>query len=147
MRRAGFSLMAGLAVKARTASDAQFEAFLPLIAEASVDERNMVKKAVNWALREIGKRIPACARRASQPPGRSARGIPGRRAGWPATLCANCGGDSETSRENPSKASRPCGSAFRWRCWWPSPVARGSGGRLPMRGNRHSGRPKEWEGM
>jgi len=56
VRRAGFSLMAGLAVKARTASDAQFEAFLPLIAEASVDDRNMVKKAVNWALRQIGKR-------------------------------------------------------------------------------------------
>jgi 3-methyladenine DNA glycosylase AlkD len=56
VRRAGFSLMAGLAVKARTASDAQFEAFLPLIAEAAVDDRNMVKKAVNWALRQIGKR-------------------------------------------------------------------------------------------
>ena len=56
VRRAGFSLMAGLAVKARTASDAQFEAFFPLIAEAAVDDRNMVKKAVNWALRQIGKR-------------------------------------------------------------------------------------------
>jgi 3-methyladenine DNA glycosylase AlkD len=63
VRRAGFSLMAGLAVKARTASDAQFEAFLPLIAEAAVDDRNMVKKAVNWALRQIGKRNPAlCAK-------------------------------------------------------------------------------------
>ena len=47
----GFSLMAGLAVKARTASDAQFEAFFPLIAEAAMDDRNMVKKAVNCALR------------------------------------------------------------------------------------------------
>jgi 3-methyladenine DNA glycosylase AlkD len=56
VRRAGFSLMAGLAVKARAASDAQFEAFFPLIAEAAVDDRNMVKKAVNWALRQIGKR-------------------------------------------------------------------------------------------
>ena len=63
VRRAGFSLMAGLAVKARTASDVQFEAFLPLIAEASVDDRNMVKKAVNWSLRQIGKRNPAlCAK-------------------------------------------------------------------------------------
>ena len=59
VRRAGFSLMAGLAVKARTASDAQFEAFFPLIAEAAVDDRNMVKKAVNWALRQIGKRNPS----------------------------------------------------------------------------------------
>jgi 3-methyladenine DNA glycosylase AlkD len=56
VRRAGFSLMAGLAVKAHTASDAQFEAFFPLIAEAAVDDRNMVKKAVSWALRQIGKR-------------------------------------------------------------------------------------------
>jgi 3-methyladenine DNA glycosylase AlkD len=56
VRRAGFSLMAGLAVKAKDAPDAAFEAFLPLIAGAALDERNMVKKAVNWALRQIGKR-------------------------------------------------------------------------------------------
>jgi 3-methyladenine DNA glycosylase AlkD len=63
VRRAGFSLMAGLAVKARSATDAQFEAFFPLIAEAAVDDRNMVRKAVNWALRQIGKRNPAlCAK-------------------------------------------------------------------------------------
>jgi 3-methyladenine DNA glycosylase AlkD len=59
VRRAGFSLMAGLAAKAGTASDARFEAFFPLIVEAAVDDRNMVKKAVNWALRQIGKRNPA----------------------------------------------------------------------------------------
>lgn len=58
IRRAGFSLMAGLAVKAKDASDGQFEAFLPLIEEAATDDRNMVKKAVNWALRQIGKRNP-----------------------------------------------------------------------------------------
>jgi 3-methyladenine DNA glycosylase AlkD len=56
VRRAGFSLMAGLAAKAMNATDAQFEAFLPLIVEAATDDRNMVKKAVNWALRQIGKR-------------------------------------------------------------------------------------------
>jgi 3-methyladenine DNA glycosylase AlkD len=56
VRRAGFALMAGLAVKAKQASDAQFEAFLPLIAAAASDDRNMVKKAVNWALRQVGKR-------------------------------------------------------------------------------------------
>ena len=56
VRRAGFSLMAGLAGKARQAGDAPFEAFLPLIEEAAGDHRNMVKKAVNWALRAIGKR-------------------------------------------------------------------------------------------
>ena len=49
--------MAGLAVKApKDTTDARFEVFLPLIVEASTDDRNMVKKAVNWALRGIGKR-------------------------------------------------------------------------------------------
>jgi 3-methyladenine DNA glycosylase AlkD len=56
VRRAGFSLMAGLAVKATNAEDAQFAAFLPLIAAAAGDERNLVRKAVNWALRQVGKR-------------------------------------------------------------------------------------------
>ena len=56
VRRAGFSLMAGLAVKAKDATDRQFEAFFPLILQAAADDRNMVKKAVNWALRQIGKR-------------------------------------------------------------------------------------------
>lgn len=56
VRRAGFSMMAGLAVKAKDATDEQFAAFLPLIAVAASDERNMVKKSVNWALRQIGKR-------------------------------------------------------------------------------------------
>jgi 3-methyladenine DNA glycosylase AlkD len=70
VRRAGFALMAGLASKAKTVSDAQFEAFFPLILEASTDERNMVRKAVNWALRGIGKRnaalLPKAIRLAEQ---------------------------------------------------------------------------------
>jgi 3-methyladenine DNA glycosylase AlkD len=64
VRRAGFALMAGLAVKAKGAPDAAFEAWLPLIAEAADDERNLVKKAVNWALRAIGKRNPRLRRQA-----------------------------------------------------------------------------------
>ena len=58
VRRAAFALMAGLAVKAKDAPDEDFEALLPLIAGAATDERNLVKKAVNWALRAIGKRNP-----------------------------------------------------------------------------------------
>lgn len=58
VRRAGFALMAGLAVKDKRAPDADFEALLPLIADAATDNRNLVKKAVNWALRSIGKRNP-----------------------------------------------------------------------------------------
>ncbi|MCU0848689.1 MAG: DNA alkylation repair protein [Spirochaetes bacterium] len=56
VRRAGFALMAVLAVHDRDSSDSRFSKFFPLIFNASSDERNFVKKAVNWALRQIGKR-------------------------------------------------------------------------------------------
>jgi len=56
VRRAGFALMAGLAVQRNKLDDAQFESFLELIEGAATDDRNLVKKAVNWALRQIGKR-------------------------------------------------------------------------------------------
>jgi 3-methyladenine DNA glycosylase AlkD len=55
-KRAGFALMAALAFHDRGAADEAFEKFLPLIHQAAEDERNFVKKAVNWALRQIGKR-------------------------------------------------------------------------------------------
>ena len=56
VRRAGFALMAALAVHDKKASDADFTQFFPLIKKYSIDERNFVRKAVNWALRQIGKR-------------------------------------------------------------------------------------------
>jgi 3-methyladenine DNA glycosylase AlkD len=56
IRRAGFVLMACLAVHDKQAPDKQFLRYLPEILRASVDRRNFVKKAVNWALRQIGKR-------------------------------------------------------------------------------------------
>lgn len=56
IRRAGFALMAGLAVHDKKASDRDFSKLLPRIESAAFDERNFVKKAVNWALRNIGKR-------------------------------------------------------------------------------------------
>ncbi len=56
VKRAAFSLIAYLAVHDKKAEDKKFLEFFPLIKEASTDERNFVKKAVNWALREIGKR-------------------------------------------------------------------------------------------
>jgi len=56
VRRAGFVMMAALAVHDKTMTDEQFEAFFSIIIKYSVDERNFVKKAVNWALRNIGKR-------------------------------------------------------------------------------------------
>jgi 3-methyladenine DNA glycosylase AlkD len=56
VKRGAFSLIAGLAVHDKNASDEKFEQFSSLIKKHSVDERNYVKKAVNWALRNIGKR-------------------------------------------------------------------------------------------
>lgn len=58
-RRAAFALLATLAVHAKQEPDATFLALLPLIEQAATDERNFVKKAVNWALRQIGKRPSA----------------------------------------------------------------------------------------
>ncbi len=56
VKRAGFVLMACLAVSDKKAADKQFEVFLPIISREASDNRNFVKKAVNWALRQIGKR-------------------------------------------------------------------------------------------
>jgi 3-methyladenine DNA glycosylase AlkD len=56
VKRAAFSLIAGLAVHDKTATEQDFERFLSLCIRHSNDERNYVKKAVNWALRNIGKR-------------------------------------------------------------------------------------------
>ena len=56
VKRAAFSLIACLAWHDKSAGDAAFLEFLPVIARAATDERNFVKKAVNWALRHIGKR-------------------------------------------------------------------------------------------
>jgi 3-methyladenine DNA glycosylase AlkD len=56
VKRAGFVLMAELAVHDKKAPDEIFLGFLPLIVREASDERNFVKKAVNWALRQIGKR-------------------------------------------------------------------------------------------
>ena len=64
VKRAGFVLMASLAVHAKNAGDDQFEACFPLIFQEAVDERNFVKKAVNWALRGIGKRNRALNQKA-----------------------------------------------------------------------------------
>jgi 3-methyladenine DNA glycosylase AlkD len=56
VKRAGFTLMAALAVHDKEVPDRAFAAFLPIIERESGDRRNFVRKAVNWALRQIGKR-------------------------------------------------------------------------------------------
>lgn len=56
VKRAGFVLMACLAVHDKAAADGVFLEFLSIVEREVGDERNFVKKAVNWALRQIGKR-------------------------------------------------------------------------------------------
>jgi 3-methyladenine DNA glycosylase AlkD len=56
IKRAGFALMAYLAYRDKQATDAQFQRMLPRIEREAHDDRNFVRKAVNWALRNIGKR-------------------------------------------------------------------------------------------
>ena len=63
-KRAGFVLMAEMAVHDKGAPDKIFISFLPILRRESWDERNFVKKAVNWALRQIGKRNPRLKRAA-----------------------------------------------------------------------------------
>lgn len=58
VKRAGFVLMATLAVHAKSLPEERFLELLPVIERHATDPRNMVKKAVNWALRQIGKRSP-----------------------------------------------------------------------------------------
>lgn len=56
VRRAGFTIIATLCVHDKKSKDSVFIKYLQLIKKYSSDERNFVKKAVNWALRQIGKR-------------------------------------------------------------------------------------------
>lgn len=81
VRRAAFALIAGLAVHDKQAPDADFIALLPLIESAATDERNFVKKAVNWALRGVGKRNAALNRAAIAAAG-EIRSLDSRSARW-----------------------------------------------------------------
>ena len=80
VKRAAFALLASLAGHDKSASDERFIESLPLIERAATDERNFVKKGVNWALRRIGRRngalnaaALAVARRLAESPNAAAR--------------------------------------------------------------------------
>jgi len=81
VKRCGFVLMAGLAVHRKELPDDVFLDFLPVIRREAADERNFVRKAVNWALRQIGKRNPQL-RRAAIAEGRVIRKIDSPAARW-----------------------------------------------------------------
>jgi len=64
VKRAGYTLMAVLAVHDKESPDIVFEGYLSLVEKGSDDDRNFVKKSVNWALRQIGKRNEVLRRKA-----------------------------------------------------------------------------------
>ena len=80
-RRAGFALMAALAVHDKGAQDRQFLRFLPLLEAAATDERNLIKKAVNWSIRQVGKRNGRLNREAVHAAHRIAK-LPSPSARW-----------------------------------------------------------------
>jgi len=81
VKRAAFALVACLAWHDKKASDQQFIALLPVLKRGATDERNYVKKAVNWALRNIGKRNQNLNKAAIQA-AREIRQIDSRAARW-----------------------------------------------------------------
>jgi 3-methyladenine DNA glycosylase AlkD len=66
VKRAGFAVMAGLAVADKRSDDDRFEPFLRAVAERADDDRPIVRKGASWALRQIGKRSPDLHARAAE---------------------------------------------------------------------------------
>jgi len=81
VKRAGFALIACLAWHDKSAPDERFLDFLPVIEAGATDERNMVKKAVSWAIRNMGKRNPVL-REASVALAEEMSGAESRSARW-----------------------------------------------------------------
>ncbi len=81
VRRAGFALMAALALKRHALADEAYEPFFAVMKRYATDERNFVKKAVNWALRQIGKRNERLLARAIEV-AREIEAIDSRSARW-----------------------------------------------------------------
>ena len=92
VKRAGFALMAYLAWHDKAAPDSAFLRFFPSIRRGALDQRNFVKKAVSWALRNIGKRNPRLRRAALA----EARAL--RKAESPAARWVGADAERELSR-------------------------------------------------
>jgi 3-methyladenine DNA glycosylase AlkD len=81
VKRTAYALIACLAWHDRGAEDDKFLALFPVIKRGATDERNFVKKAVNWALRNIGKRNPNLNKAAIRL-AREIQGIDSKAARW-----------------------------------------------------------------
>ncbi len=121
VRRAAFALLASCALKGSRVPDTELLPLLPLIERHATDSRNFVKKAVNWALRQIGKRslalhgpALALAEKLAASEDRSARWI---------------GRDAAKELSDPKQleriAARTTGSSRRRRGVLPTPASRG----------------------
>ena len=81
VKRAGFALMAKLALSRKKEPDSYFDEFFPLILREAEDGRNLVKKALSWALRQMGKRNLALNERAVET-AREIQGLNSPAAKW-----------------------------------------------------------------
>ncbi len=81
VKRAGFSLFAVLAVHDKAAPDERFHEVFTAVEREAGDDRNFVRKSVNWALRQAGKRNPAL-RRAAIACTKRLRALDSRSARW-----------------------------------------------------------------
>lgn len=105
-KRAAFSLIAGLAVHRKELPDDVFVPLLALIEREATDERNFVRKAVNWALRQIGKRNPPL-RRAAIATARRLQRLDSRAARWIAADALRELRDAKVIARCERKAARP----------------------------------------
>jgi 3-methyladenine DNA glycosylase AlkD len=113
VKRAGFATMAGIAWHNKDAADAAFLPFLDAIERESTDDRNFVRKAVSWALRNIGKRNLALNRKAIATARRIKR-IDSRAARWIASdAIRELTGDAVQRRLKKGTRNSPGGSRRR----------------------------------
>jgi len=97
-KRAAFALLWGLTVHDKAAPDSAFLACLPLIEAAAVDERDLVKKGVDMALRALGKRNEALRKAAVELAGRLASSSKGAQAWIGRSTLRELGGRRDGSR-------------------------------------------------
>lgn len=126
VKRAAFALAAALAVHDKRASDDAFVALLTIIEREATDERNYVRKAVNWALRQIGKRNHALNHAAIET-ARTIQKLDSRCAAWVATdAFRELTSESVRARLNERRRAERAGA--KRRVGGPRP-SRGRGGR------------------
>lgn len=90
IKRAGIVLMAWLAVHDKKADDDKIVDFLPILETKADDERNFIKKAINWSLRQLASEICISINLLLKVRSESKHKTQNRRVGLPPTLCGNC---------------------------------------------------------